>query len=440
MSTREEIWSAQLHAAVDEHPSAVAFDVESYVAASRKRVRRNRAAAVVATVATIAVVAAVAAVATDGLRGEAPEPAHPVVRTIPIREPGTNGWVAVDARAGDIYLVRPGEDARRLDVAGSDTANEACPAWSPDGTWLMLGRLTGSSTTTVGDAALVIVAVDTAGAAAVPRIIPLDGFKTLEGFEPHPCGTWAPDGRWVALRGPGEVWLVDTQTGAVRRLPDLRPIDLEWRPGTDQLAIAGDMGITRAAGWRSTQVSTYSVSTGDLRDLGSVHASDITWSPDGTTLAYTGGGPSAPGLRLVDASGENDRVLVADPGTSLHGIGPVWSPKGDRIVYQRACCPSAEGSEVVVVAVPDGTQTVIKPPKVDDPPAGGLPEWYPYLVTWSPDGTTLLYVAWANSEGILTVPVEAPGEVTVLPFTLGTVPGYKDHRWSATQMWGRLPE
>ena len=61
--------------------------------------------------------------------------------------PAENGWVALrraEAHGYDIYLVRPGEDAKRLEVAGSDASSEACPAWSPDGTRLLFGRLTGS--------------------------------------------------------------------------------------------------------------------------------------------------------------------------------------------------------------------------------------------------------------------------------------------------------
>ena len=48
MSAHEDIWAARLHAAVDDHPGALAFDVPSYVAAGRKRARRRRAAALAA--------------------------------------------------------------------------------------------------------------------------------------------------------------------------------------------------------------------------------------------------------------------------------------------------------------------------------------------------------------------------------------------------------
>jgi WD40 repeat protein len=339
--------------------------------------------------------------------------------------PVLNGWVAVDnyqiggdGGGGDIYLVRPGQDARRIEVAGSDVADEACPAWSPDGTRLMFGRLTASSDTGFSNAELVIVPVGMDGVAGAPTVIALDGFQVLDGFEPHPCGAWAPDGRWVAVAGGNEVWVADTQTDAIRLLPDLRPSDLEWRPGTDELAIAGDMGRSRAADGESTPVSVYSVSTGELRQLGSVDAAHLTWSPDGSTLAYTGGESDANELWLVDADGANERLLVANLGEAVHGIGPVWSPTGDRIAYQRLACDSfggcGERHEVVLVSVADGTETVIEPPATNGP--NGQVRWYPYSVTWSPDGTTLLYMAWRVNdpelpEGVVAVSADTPRQI-----------------------------
>ena len=91
------------------------------------------------------------------------------------------------------------------------------------------------------------------------------------------------------------MWVVDTQTSAIRRLPNLRPSDLEWRPGTDQLAIAGDVGPNRSAPTVSTPITIYSVSTGELHQLGSAEAAHLTWSPDGSTLAYTAARKARPG-------------------------------------------------------------------------------------------------------------------------------------------------
>jgi Tol biopolymer transport system component len=396
----------------------------------RRTTRRRRRRVAVAVVAAAVVVggSAVVAVGFDDDR-----------RTAPVQQPepspsrAVNGWVAVDGLGGDIHLVRPGEDARPLETAGSGAADDACPVWSPDGTRLLFGRLTGSPDSTSREAELVVVPVDGDGATGDPAVITLDGFDVLSGFDPHPCATWAPDGRSAALAGTGEVWIVDTVTGAVRRLPDQRPVDLEWRPGTDQLAMAGDLGTDRAMESRSTPVTVYSMSTGEVRQLGSGNAETITWSPDGSTLAYRTGDDGGPGsLWLVDADGSDERMLVADAGSAIHGVGPVWSPTGESIAYQRqlGCC---ESHEVVLVGVGNGTETVVETPS----------GWQPFHVTWSPDGTTLLYTAW-NQEvnggraARILVPVDSPGDVTVLT-DFGGATDYVAHRGVFAQAWGRRP-
>jgi Tol biopolymer transport system component len=200
------------------------------------------------------------------------------------------------------------------------------------------------------------------------------------------------------------------------------------------------------------------MSTGELRQLGSVEAAEITWSPDGTSLAYTGGElePETRELGLVDGDGTNERSLVADIGPTMHGIGPVWFPTGDRIAYQRCeggpdaephrdrVC-GGERHEVVLVSVADGTETVIGPPKADGH------KWYPFAVSWSPDGTTLLYWAWnvdgetlpdggeTLPEGVIAVPADVPSDATVLIDAIDLRQVYFSHRWVPIQMWGRQP-
>jgi hypothetical protein len=345
----------------------------------------------------------------------------------------TNGFLAVADVGGDesdgLSLIVPGDDSVRIRVPGSESVEEPCPAWSPGGERLMFGRVTSSTPgelgdrTTFSDAEAVIVPVDD-GAIGPERVVP------LEGFGAHVCGLWAPDGRWAAFTDPSGVWVVDTETGEIRRLPDLRPVDLEWRPGTDQLAIAGELGTTSEA----SPVSVYSVSTGELEQLGSVAAAEITWSPDGSRLAYRGGEADSSGLWLVDGDGTDRRLLVADTGEHLHGVGPVWSPAGDRLVYQRLCC-GGERHEVVLVDVADGTETATQLVADDGTP------WWPSEVTWSPDGAMLVGGAWPDggASRLFVMPADSPADVTVFADSSATT-GYENlHGWAVLQAWGAEP-
>ena len=116
----------------------------------------------------------------------------------------------------------------------------------------------------------------------------------------------------------------------------------------------------------------YSVTTGEVRSLGIDGALALAWSPDGTTVAFTrvpGGGEtntSNTSIWLADADGTDERRLTGDY-LVLQGIGPVWSPDGRSIAYNRSLA-SAEPSEVVLVTIADDAddpidiETVIAPP------------------------------------------------------------------------------
>lgn len=366
--------------------------------------------------------------------------------------PQPNGWVAFTQRdrSGDrdVYLVREGESARR--VAGSDTdaSAQVCPAFSPDGGRLVFGQMTGSSGSGYeDDAELVIIEVGADGSTSGTTAIP------VEDLSAPPCPIWSPDGRWLAFGAGSEVRLVDTATEELRRLVGYGATDLEWLPGTDALAIA-DHGI-----------HVYSVTTGEVRSLGIEGAAELAWSPDGTTVAFTrvsrvvSGAEEDEGnsLWLVDADGTNERQLAAAYGV-MHGVGPVWSPDGRYIAYQRRT-GHGENHEVVLVTADDsqsgtplGTDMVISPPTtpgVDRPVS-----WYPWSVIWSPDGSMLLYLAWndvcddlAGAEcegrleggGVLAVPLDT----TKPPFVLADVSwlmGVNEGQpWLPIQIWGRQP-
>lgn len=381
-----------------------------------------------------------------------------------------NGWVAFtaldDAGDRDVYLVREGESPRRVAGSDADASAQVCPAFAPDGGRLVFGQATGSSDSGYeNDAELVVIEVHADGSTAGTTTIPVEGLRA------PPCPMWSPNGRWVAFGTEREVWLVDTITEELRRLGGYSATDLEWLPGTDELAIA-DNGIR-----------IYSVTTGEVRSLDLEGAAQLAWSPDGTTVAFARLDEDSSGearyegaLWLADLDGTNQRQVAAYSVT--HGVGPVWSRDGRYIAYQRVIEGRGEVHEVVLVPADGndpGTQgrseVVISPPTT---PGSDRPmEWYPWSVTWSPDASTLLYLAWNDAcasivpdpadgggtiadadlddhvsaecrgrpqgGGVLAVPVDT----TKAPFVLADASwliGVRDGQpWLPMQTWGRQP-
>ena len=398
--------------------------LDFYLRASETGPSRRRL--VVRTV--IGVAAAVLLVAL-GLLVPRDEPDSGEPPTAPIITPRSNGWVAQDF-AGLVILFRSNTGID-LVVDGAD----ACPAFAPDGRRLMFGPYDPDEPDV--DASLGVVSIAADGTETrrgidgevEPAVTRLSTIQ-LQGVEAIPCAIWAPDGRWAALGGGGSVWVVDTETAEVRELPGYVPTDLEWRPGTDELAITG-RAVQGSFVGDNAPIDLYSVSSGEVRTIDDVEAAELAWSPDGSTLAYTRalGGNMKSGITLIDADGSNPRPLTTGEYVADHGIGITWSPRGDQIAYQRVrndCSGSAcsERSEVVLVTATDtdpdapiGSERAI-PPIVDilfgscgdECPTDTT--WYADSVTWSPDGTKLLYSArWA---GVFEVSVDVAGSAIVL--------------------------
>jgi WD40-like Beta Propeller Repeat len=337
------------------------------------------------------------------------------------------GWVAFSAdwSAGDILLVRAGEPAHRIFGSDDDGISRMCPSFAADGVRFAFGEGTGDRETGWTNSALVIAEVTAEGEGAS-----IERFELDELAHP-PCPIWSPDGRWIALgadtadqrvaRVVSDVWLVDTSTGGIRVLTGLEATDLEWAPDGSDLYIAGPAGIR-----------VHSPGDDEIRTLDDTALStSLTVSPDGTSLVVERRRTNAAqryDLLLMNADGSDQRMLVKDYA-QMHSIGPVWSPDGSRVVFPRSCSTvtAASGEElacseqhdVILVTVDDavepiGTQHVV--PLVQTGSGEDTWTWFPYTASWSPDGRSLLYLAWGESEvgsadgeyaeGLLVVPVE----------------------------------
>jgi Tol biopolymer transport system component len=397
----------------------------------------------------------------------APPPATQPTTPAP---PAANGWIAFtvyEQRDHDIWLVSLDAEPRRVIGTETDRVHQLCPAFSPDGRSLAYGRVEGDFGT--GLAALRSAALVIADVSGDGRVSDRFSVDLGDGLPP-PCPVWSPDGDRVAFGVPrtspinaeraavgSEVWIVRLADRDVTILPDLLATDLEWSPDGSVLAIAS--GSDHVRGERDYladgRIHLYELENGSVRVLeATVGTTFFAWSPDGRRLAYTAGTETdgVDELRLIDLETGHQRVL--DPGyRANHGIGPVWSPDGDTIVYQRLECEnhhsddcSGERHEVVLVTPADAadaadavtTKVVIAPFPVTPP----TPAWggnvYPFWVTWSPDGDYLLYRAFDTL--LVAVPVDLVTPPVILyRGELSAYDGYPDTSFVPIQTWGNPP-
>ena len=291
-----------------------------------------------------------------------------------------------------------------------------------------------------------LVARRRAGGVRVPRTSPVNPDRSVEG---------------------SEVWIVPPADRDVGVVPDLIATDLEWSPDGSLLAIVGWMEVASGPGvidgLQDARIHLYEPSTDTLRTLGdTLGAGELSWSPNDGRIAYAGRGPqpdspdaydSAGGLRVVDMDTGRHEVLAASYG-SIHGIGPVWSPDGKTIAYQRCPAKPCSGERhAVVLVTPDdrsaqtGLAGEVVMPMERTTADGSSLSLYPWRVTWSPDGTYLLYVAWTYpTEGIeQTLVVAVPTDPDAPAVVLADIDRIGPHDFAGDamrvplQVWQRRP-
>jgi hypothetical protein len=359
--------------------------------------------------------------------------------------PISNGWVAFVAQ-DDIYLVREGQDARRIIGSPSDDVERGCPTFSPDGARLAHGEAAGNYYAGYTGAALVISDLDADGNAAEALRI------NLGGTFPPPCAVWSADGSRVAFGVPltspinpersaagSEVWVATVADGRVDVLPDLLATDLEWSPDDSVLAIAsGQTDLVPGQSLRDGSIRLYDADSGDMRILvGPSGISSLTWSPDGSRIAYqrgaSDGGVMDQQIWVMEVGGRWERQVARGFG-AIRGIGPVWSPTGDRIVYQKM--KGSGEAHWVVLVTPDGESGIVLP-DLQLPLDRGMPgdrapvPWRPDSVSWSPDGEALLYSAWVSGR---------PGRALIVRPLDGSSGPILLQDGGGSGSWGRLPD
>jgi Tol biopolymer transport system component len=192
----------------------------------------------------------------------------------------------------------------------------------------------------------------------------------------------------LAFAANGDIYVVKPSGGGLRRVthgPD-EDFSPSWFPDGRQVAFrrspAGDPE-------RGTNIYQARIDGTEIRKASLPQdAEDLTWSPDGSTIAYSGGLPgddySKGDILVVDADGSSPRGVAGWTDSTDEFLS--WSPDGEEIVFaSNHGLPSDEVRTLWVTSLAHSRTR----------PLTRLKET-PYYSTdvhpsWSPDGRTIVF-------------------------------------------------
>lgn len=285
-----------------------------------------------------------------------------------------------------------GGKARRL-TSGPANANN--PAWSPDGRWLAFtSERPGEASRAVGEEQRKL-------GKDKPQIwvLPIDGGEAQQlTFLPHGAGhpVWSPDSRWIAFEAA--VGPLDELNDEGKPFPKVRVIDRLW------YRLDGVGYIYE----RRNHLFLISREGGEPRQLtdGDWDDGDATWSPDGSRLAFTSSRaedrwrtPAADIYTLTIEDGKAGALRCLTDG-SLGCTGLSWSPDGSTLAFLGALKFRSGGHVDVYTIAADAQET--RPTCLTWDFEGSFQDWLnsdlgdehiaPAPV-WSADGETLYALA-----------------------------------------------
>jgi TolB protein len=216
-------------------------------------------------------------------------------------------------------------------------------------------------------------------------IINADGSGLIRLTDDGLTPAWSPDGQRIAFARNGDIYVINADGSDQTNLtsnPDFHfYLDPAWSPDGQQILFTSSGDPNYPAG----RLLVINDDGSGLRDLidPSLFPTLAVWSPDGTRIAFLGGG----GIQVVDANGSN-LTRLTDGGGGLD-----WSPDGQRIAFAR------NGDIYVINADGSGLTRLTNHPGEDTWPAWS-PDNRQIVFRSTRDGDYYIYVMNADGSGL----------------------------------------
>ena len=160
---------------------------------------------------------------------------------------------------------------------------------------------------------------------------PLNVTKDSPVDDTHPA--FSADGERIAFRSErdgGGIYVAGATGESVQRVVSFG-YHPAWSPDGQQLAIVTQSVTDPALRFTSSELWTVKVASRERKRLTEADASQPSWSPSGTRIAYWGrsGSTAASDIWTIPAAGGTPVPVTSDPSIDWN---PVWSPDG-RFLY-----------------------------------------------------------------------------------------------------------
>jgi dipeptidyl aminopeptidase/acylaminoacyl peptidase len=228
---------------------------------------------------------------------------------------------------------------------------------------------------------------------------------------------WHRDGTGIFVYDPtsGRHWTLvnlgcTSLPGGTRSCPGVRVNGMSWSPDGTELAFSLQQthgSHQQKPTWTfpvtTEGIWTLTLATGETTQLSRCAEptcswqGTLDWSPDGSTIAYTQMSAQTSGIWTMRADGSDPRQL----DTGGHpAADPTWSPDGRKIAFAQDAF-SSEGGVLAVTGFPTGTPHLLD--------VGLIPLYGLGAPAWSPDGSRIAFLegrcgpagrVWVNRIGV----------------------------------------